>query len=308
VQRLRVSIGICAHNEENNIGSLLRNLTKQPLPYSSGLEEIIVVSSGSTDRTDQIVGQMAKEDERIKIIREKERTGKSQALNILFGRTSCEVLVVVSADTKPLQGSLKRLIESMKPSIGGACAETLPMNRKSTIMEFCNLFLWKVHNRVLNEESEKGTLSHLGGDMWAIKRGIVHRIPEDVINDDAYLGIALKKRGWQVKFVPDAKVFIGGPATPLEFIHQRERIVIGHKQVEEIFGFGSTTIGAFALKKPLFSLKVVVNEVRKNGISDYPKIFVGLFLELVAQTLGRVNSRRKSKFLKWKQIRSTKDI
>lgn len=308
MQRLKVSIGICAHNEESNIGNLLRNIGKQSLPSSSGLEEIIVVSSGSTDRTDEIVDQIAKEDKRIKLITEKERTGKSQALNILFGKTNGEILVVVSADTKPLQGSLKRLVELMKPNIGGACARTLPINEKSTIMEFCNLFLWKVHNRVLNEESEKGTLSHLGGDMWAIKKGIVHHIPEDVINDDAYLGIALKKRGWQIKFVPNAKAFIKGPATPVEFIHQRERIVIGHKQVEEIFGFGSSTIGAFALKKPLFSLKMLVAEVRTNGISDYPKIFVGLFLEMVAQTLGRINFRKRSRYLKWKQIRSTKAI
>ena len=72
MKKISLSIGIPAHNEEANIGRLLENLLTQPLEDFLILEEIIVVTSGCTDRTEKIVDKFAKKDERIKHIREEE--------------------------------------------------------------------------------------------------------------------------------------------------------------------------------------------------------------------------------------------
>lgn len=304
---MNISIGICAYNEENNIGNLLKNLSEQHLPQAFKLKEIIVVSSGSTDRTDEIVSKVAGKDQRIKLISEKERGGKAQALNIFFDVTKGDILVIISADTKPTQGSLAKLIGAMKKEkAGGACANTIPKNKNQTFLDFWNIFLWKVSNKVLYEEWKHGTLSRLGGDMWAIKKGIVSHIPKNIINDDAFLGMALKKKGWQIAFVPSAKVFIAAPRTITEYIQQRERIVIGHKQIEKVMGLEPVTISAMASKKPCFSLKIIVDETRTCKFYDYPKIFAGIFLEMIAQALARTKLKKKGEYLKWKQIQSTK--
>jgi cellulose synthase/poly-beta-1,6-N-acetylglucosamine synthase-like glycosyltransferase len=303
---LKLSIGICAYNEENNIGILLKNLSGQNFPRTFELNEIIVVSSGSTDRTNKIVNELAEKNSRIKLIKEKERTGKAQALNIFFENAKGNILIVISADTKPTRASLAKLVESIKPNVGGACAQTLPINENRNTLEFCYSFLWKIHNRVLCEESRNGTLSHLGGDMWAIRKGIADKIPKNVINDDAYLGIKLKQQGWKIIFVPNAEVYIRAPTTPIEYLQQRERIIIGHKQLQEVTGVTPTTIGALAFKKPTFSLKIFANEIKTYKIIDYPKILLSLFLEITAQTLARINFSNKNAYLKWKQIRGTK--
>ena len=52
-----VSIGIMAYNEEKNIGNLLKTLLKQNLSF---VKEIIVVNSGSTDKTAKIVKKFTK--------------------------------------------------------------------------------------------------------------------------------------------------------------------------------------------------------------------------------------------------------
>ena len=49
-----LSIGIMAYNEEANIGRLLQSLLNQILTHGY-LSEIIVVASGCTDRTEDIV-------------------------------------------------------------------------------------------------------------------------------------------------------------------------------------------------------------------------------------------------------------
>ena len=51
---LTASVGVMAYNEEQNIGKLLAALKGQSLENVE-IRQIIVVSSGSTDRTDDIV-------------------------------------------------------------------------------------------------------------------------------------------------------------------------------------------------------------------------------------------------------------
>ena len=74
----RVSVGVMAYNEERNIGKLLEALTSQ-LVSNDVISEIIVVSSGSTDRTDEIVSEWCERDERIALIRQ-----FTQCLDLVF--------------------------------------------------------------------------------------------------------------------------------------------------------------------------------------------------------------------------------
>lgn len=301
-----VSIGICAYNEESNIGNLLNNLRRQFIPKPFNIREIIVVSSGSTDRTDEIVQKIAEKDARIKLVSEKVRRGKAHALNLFLERAKGEILIVVSADTEPKNGSVARLLEAIKGDVGGACAKTIPHYKKKTVLSVFYNFLWRVHNRMLFKEMLNGNLSHLGGDMWAIRKGIIAKIPPNIINDDAFIGITLKRKGWKVVFVPESEVFIRSPCTPLEYISQRERVLIGHKQIEKTVGFVPTTIGAMAFKKPHYSIKILVEELKLQKISDHAKILVGIFLEAISNVLAMANLKRVESYLVWKQIRGTK--
>lgn len=303
---MKVSVGICAYNEEENIGNLLSNLQNQQVPKPFKIIEIIVVSSGSTDKTDEIVQKMAKKDARIKLIVERERKGKAHALNLLLKNAKGDILVVVSADTEPKKDALTRLLKAIKNNVGGACAKTVPHYKNPTVLNVSYSFLWKVHNRMLLNETINGALSHLGGDMWAIRKGIVTEIPSNIINDDAFIGITIRRKGWKIVFVPEAEVFIKAPHTPLEYINQRERILIGHKQIEKTTGTPPTTIGALAFKKTSYSMKILVEELKMQKIKDLIKICVGIFLEMVSNILALINLKKTSDYLIWKQIRGTK--
>ena len=65
---IRCSVGITAHNEEANIGQLLDAMLSQELSQVE-IGEIIVVASGCTDRTTEIVREYAKRDSRIRLLR-----------------------------------------------------------------------------------------------------------------------------------------------------------------------------------------------------------------------------------------------
>ena len=76
-----ISIGIPAYNEAENIQNLLRCILSQDMSLYT-LEEIYVISDGSTDRTVEEASSIA--DSRIKVTDVKERIGKSEHLNSFF--------------------------------------------------------------------------------------------------------------------------------------------------------------------------------------------------------------------------------
>ena len=75
-----ISIGIMAFNEEKNIGRLLKALLSQELKKVK-IREIIVVSVGSTDKTNKIVEKFTKKNKVIKLVTGDKRRGKALAIN-----------------------------------------------------------------------------------------------------------------------------------------------------------------------------------------------------------------------------------
>jgi len=84
-----ISIGIMAFNEEKNIGRLLKVLLSQELKKVK-IEEIIVVSDGSTDKTDEIVRKFMKENKIVKLITRNKRMGKALAINRFILPIQCQ--------------------------------------------------------------------------------------------------------------------------------------------------------------------------------------------------------------------------
>ena len=94
---LEVTVGICAYNEEKIIGQSIESIFKQKLEGIS-VKEIIVVSSGSTDGTDDIVRSYQAEHPELVLIRQEKREGKNSAINCYLDAKSCDVVVMLNAD------------------------------------------------------------------------------------------------------------------------------------------------------------------------------------------------------------------
>src|SRR5258708_35262031 len=75
----RVTLIISAFNEEAVIARKLENALALDFPVD--LLEVIVASDASSDRTDEIVHEVAARERRVKLVRQDERRGKSAVLN-----------------------------------------------------------------------------------------------------------------------------------------------------------------------------------------------------------------------------------
>jgi biofilm PGA synthesis N-glycosyltransferase PgaC len=298
---LTVSVGICAYNEEENIGPLLSNLlAEQDLPQTS---EIIVVCSGCTDRTPEVVEDFARKEGRVKLILETERRGKASALNRLLSTYRGEVFVHLDADHIPEPGAINMLLRNFSdPEIGGVSGHQIPIRVNSFMGKVCET-IWGLHSETQRYYNSKGRAQHLGGVLFAIRRGICEKIPEDIVNDDAYIGILCLMKGYRVAFEENAIALFRGPATVSDYTNQRRRVVYGHLRVKR-----ETKMAPAVLESSPLSVEIgIVAHWLEKNLSMIRPFLAACLLESVVNLLARIDLWRGNDIHKvWKIATTTK--
>jgi cellulose synthase/poly-beta-1,6-N-acetylglucosamine synthase-like glycosyltransferase len=228
-----ITIGVCAHNEEGNIKRLLESLESQELSEAC-IKQIIVVSSGSTDGTDRIVASFSKQDSRVLLIKEKTRTGKAGAINLLLQKAVAPVIVLVSADVLPRKNTIETLCLPLKDKSVGICgARSIPLNSKGTWLGFAVHVLWGLHHRIALKTPKFG-------ECIAFRR-VFSRLPDSAVDEEQIASIVLKQ-GYLPRYVPKAIVANMGPSTVREFLSQRRRIYAGHLFLKKSTGYSPPTM------------------------------------------------------------------
>ncbi len=217
---LRASIGIMAYNEERNIGKLLEALTTQRLG-SVEIGEILVVSSGSTDRTDEIVRDWAGRDRRVRLLRQESREGKASAINLYLAQARGDIFVLESGDTIPAPDCVERLLAPFEDQdVAMTGARPVPVDDPDRFMGFVVHMLWRLHHQLAMRSPKLG-------EMVAF-RSFVRTIPEDTAVDEASIEALVVAHGRTLKYASDAVVYNKGASNVSDFLKQRRRIYAGH--------------------------------------------------------------------------------
>lgn len=290
---LKTAIAIPVFNEEDNIGKLLVSLGKD-LPEE--VEKIIVVSSGSIDKTDRIVGFHEERDHRVRLFTEEERRGKSSALNILLNECRpYDAVIYLGGDNIPEHGALERLLNALENGVSMAGGRPVPVNPPSSLPGFCVHLLWNLHH-LISLDSPK-----ISGELMAFKTGVLRELPPKIINDDSYLQILFETRGHRTKYCPEARVRLRGPTSIREFLRQRRRVRVGHHQLGFLSGRNVSTA-----KLPAWSL--VMKACPFGGLKGKMYALAFLLLEGSALLLSRWDFRRQNLPYKWEMCKSTKKL
>lgn len=293
----RVLIGIPAHNEEQNIGILLNKLLTEYPDY-----DVMVISSGSTDRTNEVVREFASSYKNLKLVVEDKRRGKSSALAILLRELndSYDVLVYMGADDIPKQGAIKRLISKLATSkdVGAVGGRPVPLNDPKTLCGWISHLIWGVHHEICLREPK------LSGELCAFRSGIVYDIPPTIINDDAYLQLVITMRGYKVAYEPDAIVYLRGPDNLKDLFKQRYRVTFGHYQVEQLLGAKLPTTHAKRNVHVAWKVRKKVGLIKEMFWFAF---FIIFSVAVVLKAWFDFYIRRKLPY-KWEIVKSTKRI
>jgi biofilm PGA synthesis N-glycosyltransferase PgaC len=303
----KISIGICAYNEQQNIAHLLNNLlTEQNLNQDS---EILVVCSGCTDSTPEVVKRFADKDRRIRLIIEEERLGKSSAINIILEMYRGDFVFLIPADVIPAKSALSVMVDkiSADSQIGVLGGSPIPVNSEDGFSGYLSHLMWRIHNQTLKYLDNLNLGNHASGEFMVLRSGIVEKIPVDVVNDDAYIAVEASMNGCKVKYCDEAKVYIKAPSNIPDYIRQRRRVVYGHHCVKKSTSDYPKTVENMMLKDPTKSINVLKEEVKQHP-RDTIKLSVVILIEALVNALAITDLAFKKNHTVWKVSTSTKKI
>jgi cellulose synthase/poly-beta-1,6-N-acetylglucosamine synthase-like glycosyltransferase len=292
--RIKCSVGITAHNEEANVAQILRAMLNQRL-HLVEISEIIVVASGCTDRTIEIVQEFEAAEPRIQLFVQERREGKTSAINVFLSHAQEDICVLESGDTIPHEDAIENMVRMFAdPAVGMTGAHKVPVNTPDHIVGFLSHLRLKMEHQLCLEIPRLGELIAF--------RKVFDQIPPDVAMDEAFVEALVIRRGLQVRYAPDAVVFNMGPETVQDFIKQRRRNHAGHLHLKAKYGYEVSSMEVLRLFKLAFD--EILGALRLIWI-----LFVLATLEGYARLLGWWDYRvHKRTHVVWDIAWTTKEV
>jgi glycosyltransferase involved in cell wall biosynthesis len=193
-----VSVIVAAHDEEDVIGRRLENLLE--LDYPAEKLEVVVASDASTDRTDEIVGEVGARDPRVRLL-VCERGGKVAAQHRAVRETGADVLAFSDANSAWEPGTLRRLVASLAdPEVAYVCGR---LELRGTDGANKEGVYWRYELWLREQESAIHSVTGGNGAVYAVKR-------EDYVEDDPRYGhdlgfpYLMVQRGKRAVYEPSA--------------------------------------------------------------------------------------------------------
>jgi cellulose synthase/poly-beta-1,6-N-acetylglucosamine synthase-like glycosyltransferase len=300
---MNLTIGVCAYNEERNINALLSDILNQKgLPRNL---RVIVVASGCTDHTVSIVREMTKVNHEVELIEEKNRTGKTNAINLMLANCPTGLLVLVSADIRLPRDSISEIL-SVFSDERVAVAGGLPIvgNSESSVVAKSAAIIWRVMKQTMIALGSAGELSFVMGELYCFRTNLVGRIPPEVVNDDAYVATYARNRGFKVAHAARANFVLKVPSSIPDYVAQRRRVTYGHMLIRAQMG-RFANIEGMAVDHTLILGRAMTQEAATHPTSVIRALFL-LELEVVVRMLAWLDLRRGNRYAVWSRIATTK--
>jgi cellulose synthase/poly-beta-1,6-N-acetylglucosamine synthase-like glycosyltransferase len=195
-----VSILIAAYNEEDVIEETIRN--KLFLNYPKELIEIIIISDGSTDKTDEIVSRFSSQG--VRLIRQQPRAGKTSALNLGISHALGEIVVFSDANSHYFPDALEKLLSNFSDSdvgyVTGKMIYTDPDG--SSTGDGCSAYM-RYENALRGAETRLGSIVGADGGIDAIRRELYSPMKPDQL-PDFVLPLSVVEKGFRVVYESEA--------------------------------------------------------------------------------------------------------
>ena len=212
---------IPAYNEERNIAAKVENTLS--LDYPPEQIEVLVVSNGSTDRTNEIVRGFA--DPRVRLIA-LEQPGKMEALNEGARSARGEILVFTDADFFLDRHSLREIARKFADAeIGGVCGTRgsgMQRDGDATGEGEGMYGRWDRWQKV--RESEIGSVFAADGLLYAIRKELYVPIDDPAQADDIAISARVVLQGKRLLFEPKATAWERSTVRAKEEFRRKVRV------------------------------------------------------------------------------------
>jgi biofilm PGA synthesis N-glycosyltransferase PgaC len=226
-----ISVVMVVRNEAAVLETKLRNILS--LDYPASLLDVVVISDGSTDSTNDIL-RLA-ESCRVRIVLNRESRGKAACLNDAVAVARGEVVVFTDARQQIEAGAVRLLAAHFADANVGCASGELMLGDPASgeVMRGMGLY-WRIEKTIREMESASGSVVGATGALYAVRRELLVPVPAGTILDDVYIPMNVVRQGYRVIFVPEAHAWdVADQGNEREFA-RKVRTLTGNYQLVQL--------------------------------------------------------------------------
>lgn len=199
------------------------------LDYPRHLLQTLVISDGSTDRTEEIVREFPE----VQLVRVP-AGGKALALNAGLAKATGELLFFTDVRQQLDPACLQTLVRQFDdPSVGVASGELIIRSGENTEEESVGLY-WRYEKWIRKRHAAIDSVLGATGCIYMMRRALASPLPADTLNDDMHLPFQAFFCGYRLAFVEEARAYDVPTALDTEF-RRKVRTLAGVYQVTGAF-------------------------------------------------------------------------
>jgi len=250
--RPTVSLILPVHNEEAVIEEKLRNCGG--LDYPPERLEVLVVSDGSTDRTEAIVA--LHEKPALRLVR-RPRSGKAAALDEGVRQARGEILAFTDANAMLESQGLAAMVENFgDPEVGGVCGNKKLRSRAGAdATEGGENLYWRYDKWQKALESAIGSIFAADGAFYAVRRELYVPIADPAQADDIAVSARVVLQGRRLVFEPRAVAWEDAPVEGRREFQRKVRVT--NHSVRALVGLGRGLVASGFYSLELLSHKLL---------------------------------------------------
>lgn len=233
--KILVSVGIPAFNEEANIVDLLHDILSQN-EEGYKILEVIVASDNSTDRTDEIV--LAFKNKKVHLIANSERAGQAERQNQIIKASSGDILVLLNADIRIKDKNC--IAKLIRPIVNGDVDLTSCDPRPMTPQGKTEKVLYtsiEIKKKMFDAYKNGDNVYTCHGRVRALSKKLYKKLYfKRSAGEDAFSYFFTISSGFEYKFVPSTYILYRLPSTIGDHKKQSIRFLQTKKLLSSEFG------------------------------------------------------------------------
>jgi len=181
--------------------------------------------------------------------------GKAFALNLLFQEYNSnhkeDLFILTDGDVYTSNNSILEIQKSFKDKkVGCVTGRPVSVDSRRTKYGYWSHFLFAGIDKTRSKLSNKENFFECSGYLFAIRKGVIFDFPLET-SEDSIIPYLFWKKGYKIKYVQKAEVYVKNPSNWRDWINQKGRNIKAHENLNN-------------LEKDLPRTKSLFNEIKEG--------------------------------------------